>query len=100
MSFIESQREICTTSGTSGPGGGPVRTTSHISSTRPGDPSIRSNTVSPGVPAIRPTWVRIASTVASSRSWFFGANGSIDGQITESRSGDTHSGANRRSENT
>ena len=40
MSFITSQRETCTTIGVSGPEGGPVRTMSHIRSTRPGEPSV------------------------------------------------------------
>ena len=75
------RRQTWTIIGVSGVVGGPVRTMSHIRSTRPGEPSVWTNVVSPSRPAIRPTWVRIASTVAGDMSWFFGENGSIDGQI-------------------
>ena len=97
MSFIASQRETCTIIGDSRRRRRPrPHDVAH-----PLDAARRAvgvvNVVAPARPAIRPTWVRIASTVSGDISWFFGANGSIDGQIVVYASGETQSGGNRRS---
>ena len=39
-----------------------------------------------GVPAMTPTWTRMARTVSSASSSFFALKGSIDGAITAARS--------------
>jgi len=81
MSFIRSHRETCTTSGTSGAGGGPLCSTSACRSTRPGEPSRRQNAptgAGSGGPTSRPACTSACRTICGSTSRLFGENGSSE----------------------
>jgi hypothetical protein len=66
---------------------GAVSTISARVVTVPTEPSWRLKRADPDPPATMPALARIASTVASSRSWFFAENASRQGGMTATRCG-------------
>ena len=68
--------------------------TSANRSTRPGEPSARTNgTGRRAWPLMMPTCASTLAAYFSLRSWFFGDSGSMLGRNTCSRSRGTHAGA-------
>ena len=93
MSFIASQRDACSTTGTSGGGGGPVPRRSTCRVTRPCEPSRRVNSRIGSSPlaAEQPDVAGVSRTTsASSIGSFLAENGSIEGAMTARSSRGTH----------
>ena len=101
MSLSRSQRETWTSTGSSGPGRpSPVMTADLV--TVPTSPSRRVNVGGTAGAAVSttPSCATMAETVSASSSWFFGANGSIDGGMIQTFAAGIHGGTYSRRENT
>ena len=95
MSLSRSHLETCTTRGTSAVGSGPVAHEVNAALDASDQPVTRPVLRDAAwSPEISPTAARIAAPSSSASTWFFGANGSMDGGISCTISAGIQDGAN------